>query len=74
MGDAVDLGRSTALIFGFELDERTIDLLWAIFGPELYLKLTHDVGYSRRQYEAFLLDALQRATAPVASRRRSKRL
>ena len=43
----VDIERSVNAMVDREVDARTIDLLWVIFGPEIYQKLTNDVGLSR---------------------------
>jgi len=56
----VDLERSLALILDRDLDDRTVDLLWVLLGPEVYLKLTSDAAYGRAEYEAFVLGAVTR--------------
>jgi TetR/AcrR family transcriptional regulator, regulator of autoinduction and epiphytic fitness len=62
----VDLERSVTMILGRPLDERTIDLLWVIFGPEVYRTLTVDLGLDRAAYEDHVRDAFDRLTAPAA--------
>ena len=66
----LDLQRSMALITARDLDERTLDLLWAMLGPEIYLKLTGDAALSRADYEAVVLDAVERLLRPGPRRGR----
>jgi len=66
----IDLQRSMALITGRDLDERTLDLLWAMLGPEIYLKLTGDAALRRAEYEAVVLDAVERLLRPGPKRGR----
>ena len=50
--------------------------LWALFGPEMYLKLVVDAGMTREVYEQTLFDAVLRLTAspppPTAPRKRTR--
>ena len=64
-GRRVDLERSVALIWERELDKRTLDLLWALLGPEVYLRLTADAGWSRADYESYMLSAVEHLVAPT---------
>ena len=52
--------RSLGLIFGREIDERLVDVCWALFSAEVYTKLTGDGGWSRADYEQWLSDATAR--------------
>jgi AcrR family transcriptional regulator len=61
----VDVGRSVGAILGAEPDETTLDILWVLFGPEVYLKLTTDAGRSRAEYEAYAREVLTRVTSPI---------
>jgi hypothetical protein len=56
-GRRVDVGRGLELALGEPLDERLVDLMWALYGPEVYLKLVGEVGMSRTDYERCLVDA-----------------
>ena len=67
-GRRVDLERAVALILGRQLDALTLDLLWAVFGPEVYVKLTADAGITRAEYEEYLREAFDRLTAPATRR------
>ncbi len=68
----VDVERSTTLMLDRQLDARTLDLLWVLLGPEVYLKLTVDAGLSRADYEAYILDGFERLIAPALKRARSR--
>ena len=72
-GRRVDVARSVAAMLGTEPDETTIDVLWVLFGPEVYLKLTTDAGRSRAQYEAYVREVFTRVTTPVRSTRSRRR-
>src|SRR4051794_32142211 len=69
----VDLGRSLAVIWDRDLDEPTLDLLWALLGPEVYLRLTADAGWSRADYESHMLHAVERLVPPSAKAKRASR-
>ena len=66
----VDVQRSAEFLVGRALDDRTVDLLWVMFGPEVYLKLTEDTGLSRTEYEDYMIDVIARLTA--TSKRRDR--
>jgi TetR/AcrR family transcriptional regulator, regulator of autoinduction and epiphytic fitness len=72
-GRRVDLRRSVAAILGAEPDETTIDILWVLFGPEIYLKLTTDAGRSRAEYEAYVRRVFTSVTTPEAAPTRRAR-
>jgi AcrR family transcriptional regulator len=57
-----DVRRSLELIFGHEIDEAVITMLWVLYSPEVYRKLVGDEGLSRDAYEALLIDASRRLT------------
>jgi len=57
----VEIVRSLERMLGRTVDDRTVDLLWAIFGPEVYVKLVLERGMSRADYEACMIDALRLA-------------
>jgi AcrR family transcriptional regulator len=63
--------QSIALVLAAEPDEALATMCWVLYGPETYLKLVHDFGFSRADYEAFLVDATTRLIAggPWARRR-----
>jgi AcrR family transcriptional regulator len=56
----IDVGRSIALVLGRHPDEQLITMLWVLYSPETYLKLVHDAGFTREEYEAFLVEASTR--------------
>ena len=58
-----EIARSLERIFGRTIEGRILDLLWAIFGTEVYAKLVLDAGLSRADYEACMVDALVGLTA-----------
>jgi AcrR family transcriptional regulator len=59
-GRRLDFGRSMTLMFDREFDPVALDLLWSLFGPEVYLKLTVDAGLDRAGYESCLRTAIER--------------
>jgi AcrR family transcriptional regulator len=59
-GRRIDVGRSAALVIGAEPDDHLATLLWVLYSPETYLKLVHDAGFSREEYQAFLVEASKR--------------
>ena len=59
-GRRIDFGRSMSLMFDREFDPVTLDLLWSLSGPEVYLKLTVDAGLDRAGYESSLRIAIER--------------
>jgi AcrR family transcriptional regulator len=58
----VDIESGLVRIFGRTVDARQLDLLWAIFGHELYMQLVIDAGMSRADYEACLIEATVKLT------------
>ena len=54
----IDVAEGYARIFGRTVEGRQLELLWAIFGHELYMQLVVDAGMSRADYEACMIDAL----------------
>jgi AcrR family transcriptional regulator len=57
-----DVAASYERIFDRRIDARQLDLLWAIFGHEVYTQLVIDAGMSRADYEACMIDALVKLT------------
>ena len=57
------LGQAITLVLDRPPDEPLLDMCWILYGPETYLKLVHDRGISRDDYEAFLIDATKRLIA-----------
>jgi AcrR family transcriptional regulator len=55
-GRRVDVGRSIERVLGAPVDDRTLDAIWLLFGPETYSRLVGERGMSRAEYEAFLVD------------------
>jgi AcrR family transcriptional regulator len=56
----LDTRRSLEMIFEHEIDELLLDLVWALYSPEIYLKLTVEAGWTREMYEEHILDASKR--------------
>ena len=56
----LDTGRSIARVLDRSVDDQLITMLWALYSPEIYLKLIHDAGFTRAEYEAFLVEASTR--------------
>ena len=72
-GRRIDLRRSVVAITGTEPDEPLVDVLWALLGPEVYLKLTVDAGRSRDECEAYATEGSRRLfgiAAPAPTRAR----
>ncbi len=63
-GRRIEVARSVRAVLGTDVDEITIDLAWAMVGPEVYLKVTTDLGRSRKGYETFLREGFSRLIAP----------
>lgn len=57
------LVQALTLVLGEEPDEQLVNICWVLYGPETYLKLVHDAGFNRRDYEAFFIDATTRLIA-----------
>ena len=72
-GRRIDTERSVAVIIGDELDAMTVDLVWVLLGPEVYLKLTGDAGHSRAEYERYVRHVIERIGLSVPRRRRGSR-
>ena len=62
-GRRIDIRRSTELALGHEIDDVTTDLLWAIFGPDVFLTFTADCGYAVDEYRTLMREAFVRITA-----------
>jgi AcrR family transcriptional regulator len=56
----LDTRRSFELIFGKPMSPETLDLIWALYSPEVYRRLIDDAGWTREQYEAQMLEASKR--------------
>ena len=63
----LDVKRSVERVVERSLDDQVTTALWILFGPETYLKLVVDSGYSLEEYEAFLRDAAQRFMPPTGA-------
>jgi hypothetical protein len=46
-----------------------VDLVWALLGPDVWLRLVVDAGWSREEYESSVADAVARLVGPVRRRR-----
>ena len=60
LGRRVEMRRSLGLIFERDLDEQIVDVCWALFSAEVYAKLIGDGGWTRAEYERWLLEATTR--------------
>ena len=58
-GRRLDLSRALEMILGHPVDNRTLDVLWALLGSEVYRKL-RSIGWSFDEYCEFLLVATRR--------------
>ena len=63
-GRRIDARRGAELVLGHEVDDVTRDLLWVMFGPEVFLKFTVDLGLTAAEYRSFMKEAFMRITAP----------
>jgi AcrR family transcriptional regulator len=52
-----DVRRSLEMIFEHEIPEPALDLLWALYSPETFLKLRNDAGWTREEYETRIIEA-----------------
>jgi AcrR family transcriptional regulator len=64
----IEVERAVERVLGQRVEGRTLDLVWALLGPEMYLKLRGEAGMSRADYEACMADALVRITDTRAAR------
>jgi AcrR family transcriptional regulator len=58
-----ELGRSLEMASGRRLEGDDLDVLWAFLGPEVYLKLVGERGWSRARYEEHMTDACLKLVA-----------
>jgi AcrR family transcriptional regulator len=58
-GRRLDLSRGLERILGLPVDNRTLDVLWALLGSEVFLKL-RSIGWTFEEYTEFMLDATRR--------------
>jgi AcrR family transcriptional regulator len=59
----LEVSHAISLVLGRPVDEQVVTILWILFGSEIYLKLVHDAGCTRAEYEAFLVDSAKRLVA-----------
>lgn len=64
-GRHLDVGRSIEVILGRPAGEPFTTMLWLLYSPESYRKLTVDAGLTREEYEAILVDATYRLARPI---------
>ena len=57
------LVQALTLVLGKDPDEQLVNICWVLYGPETYLKLVHDAGFSRGEYEDFFVEATTRLIA-----------
>jgi AcrR family transcriptional regulator len=58
-GRRLDLSRGLERILGHPVDNPTLDVLWALLGSEVYLKL-RSIGWTFEEYTDLVLDASRR--------------
>jgi AcrR family transcriptional regulator len=59
-GRRLETARGLQRVFDRKVPRVTVDLVWAVLGPETYLKLIRDAGLTRRQYERAVAEAIRR--------------
>jgi AcrR family transcriptional regulator len=64
-----DVGATLERVFGVAPDPLVVDLVWALLGPDAWLRLVVDAGWSREDYESSVADAVTRLVGPVRRRR-----
>ena len=66
-GRRLVVGQSLELISGHRLDGESLDFAWAILGPETYLKLCREAGWTRATYERVIAASLDLLTRDAAT-------
>lgn len=64
-----DVAGTLERVFGTAPDPLVVDLVWALLGPDVWLRLVVDAGWSREEYESSVADAVARLVGPVRRRR-----
>ncbi|MCU1377105.1 MAG: TetR family transcriptional regulator [Acidimicrobiales bacterium] len=59
-GRRIDLGKSFERILDRKVKGEELQILWVLFSPEAYLRLTQDAGLSRKAYESTIRTATLR--------------
>ena len=54
------MGRAVERMLGRPIDDELLTALWLLLGPEVYVKLVDDAGWSRPAYEAFMAATMRR--------------
>jgi AcrR family transcriptional regulator len=57
---------SITLILGHPLDDDVTTMVWILFSAETYLKLVEDGGFTREQYDSFLVEVATRLIAAIS--------
>jgi AcrR family transcriptional regulator len=60
-----DVGRAVERIVGSPPDDSALDLVWAVWGPEVYLKLVRERGMAPADYEAAMIRAAKAFLGPA---------
>ncbi len=56
-------------VVGTAPDPLVVDVVWALLGPDVWLRLVVDAGWSREEYEDAMTEAVLRLVGPVRRRR-----
>jgi AcrR family transcriptional regulator len=56
----LDIERVLALIFGRPIDDATVDVMWALYAADAYVRLTQSAGWTRAQYVQHMVDVTKR--------------
>ena len=56
----LDVRRTVEMVLDRTINDVMLDLIWVLNGPEVYLKLTLEAGWTRDEYERHILDASKR--------------
>jgi AcrR family transcriptional regulator len=67
----LDVAAAGELIMGRAPADAERDGVWAVTGPEVYLLLVEETGWTPEQYEAWMAETLERLVAPATKRRRA---
>ena len=61
----LDVARSLEAILQTPIDDDSLDVLWVLYGPETYSKLTRERGWDRARYQRVMGDVGMRLMLPT---------
>src|SRR5262245_16804472 len=61
----LDIAASLDAMLQTSIDDDALDVLWVLYGPETYSKLTRERGWSRARYQRVMGDVGVRLTLPT---------